>query len=117
MAEYIDRLGRMVARDEAFDERGILRDGFGVRPSIFMMDSKPKALMTDAEFAGYRKGVDGFNDWRGGDEVAKPIPNEREQQAREKAKEHIAEVEAAAYARGATNLNAWRAQPVAARAA
>jgi len=34
--------------DDAFDERGVIRDGYGVRVPLFMMDSMQKAVRADA---------------------------------------------------------------------
>lgn len=36
---FIDRFGNSVPEDEACDYRGQLKDGYGIRASMFMMDS------------------------------------------------------------------------------
>jgi len=46
--QVFDARGRPVDDDDAFDERGVIRDGYGMRVPLEFMDSTQKAVRTDA---------------------------------------------------------------------
>src|SRR5262249_4880124 len=46
--EVIDRSGRLVDDDDAFDARGVIRDGYGLRGPLMLADSNQKAVKSDA---------------------------------------------------------------------
>ena len=46
--EYRNRRGESVSADEALTADGVLRDGFGLRAPLLMLDSVQQAIATDA---------------------------------------------------------------------
>jgi hypothetical protein len=46
---YIDRDGRLVDANVALDERGVLKDGFGVHTPLFLMDATQREIAHDAK--------------------------------------------------------------------
>lgn len=54
---YIDSFGNTVSEQDALDSKGMLRDGFGIRQPVLLMDSAPISISDAAAWASTPAGA------------------------------------------------------------